>query len=224
MSVIPGTIPVTATLAPTDDTDVFAVTDAIYGIDGLRNVADFATRNAIPADRRRAGMIVGTQSDGQYWKLNSGAWLYDNSDWTLFTTGGGSSGIQNHILAADTVVVPANFQYFVYGDLTLEGTLTNYGQIVVANGALINTGTFNNFGTIIFITLAQGTNKKFKAAFSSTAGVPFTITHNLKTLDIVYDVREGADDAEVQLTRTDVDNVEITTTGNVNGTITIIGY
>ena len=53
MAVIPGVIPVTGFIGPTDDQDVYAVTDARYGVDGLRNVADSTDRNAIPFERRR---------------------------------------------------------------------------------------------------------------------------------------------------------------------------
>ena len=115
----------------------------------------------------------------------------------------------------------------VYGDLTLEAgsSMTNYGKVVIINGSLINNGgTFNNFGSLILVDLAFGPTKRFRATFSSTANVPFTINHNLNTLDFTYAVRSGNDDIIVQLTRIDGNNVSILTTSNVNGVITIIGY
>ncbi len=133
-------------------------------------------------------------------------------------------GIKYHIETTDDITVLDKYEYLVYGDLILEGTLTNYGKIVIINGALINTGTFNNFGTILLVQLALGTNKKYKASFIATAGVPFTITHNLNTLDFVYTVREGNDDAVVQLTRVNVNSVTVESSVNMVGDITIIGY
>lgn len=81
--IIPGAIAVTGFIGPTDSTDVYAVTDSIYGIDGLRNVADHAERDTITAARRRQGMFVGTQNDSKYWSLNAGPWNFDDTDWTL---------------------------------------------------------------------------------------------------------------------------------------------
>jgi hypothetical protein len=84
---IPGTVPFTGLIAPTDTTDTYPVTDSIYGIDGLRSVADSAARDAISAGRRREGMLVYTQSDGKYWKLDSNL-----TSWTEFTSGSTSPG------------------------------------------------------------------------------------------------------------------------------------
>lgn len=85
MSSIPGSVTVTGFIAPTDTSDTYPVIDPIYGIDGLRSVADTAARNAIPNDRRRYGMIVFTQSDGKYWKLENSPWSGTNTDWVEFT-------------------------------------------------------------------------------------------------------------------------------------------
>lgn len=132
---------------------------------------------------------------------------------------------QYHIASTDVINVGPNNQYFIYGNLTIDagGILNNFGQVVIVNGALINNGTFNNTGALILVTLSVGSNEKFKANFTATAMVPFTINHNLGTLDFVYNVRSGNDEVDVQLTRIDTNNVQIVTTANVSGTITIIG-
>lgn len=85
MTAIPGSVSVTGILAPTDSTDTYAVTDPSYGIDGLRSVADYTVRNAIPNSRRRFGMLVFTQNDSKYWSLNSSPWSGDDSDWSPLT-------------------------------------------------------------------------------------------------------------------------------------------
>lgn len=87
---IPGSVPVTGFIAPTDEGDEYAVTDAKYGRDGHRSVADAAERDAITEDRRRHGMTVFTQDDGKKWMLNAGPWAGDDTDWTEETGGGAS--------------------------------------------------------------------------------------------------------------------------------------
>ena len=69
-------------LSPMDTRDTYAVTDPVYGIDGLRNVGLISELNEIPFERRRAGMIVGVGGGESYYKLkNISNWLYDISDW-----------------------------------------------------------------------------------------------------------------------------------------------
>lgn len=85
MPAIPGSVSVTGILAPTDSTDTYAVTDSIYGLDGLRSVADHAARNAITDARRRFGMMVFTQDDQLYWTLKAGPWSGTDSDWNPLT-------------------------------------------------------------------------------------------------------------------------------------------
>jgi hypothetical protein len=92
MSEIPGSIPVTGILAPTDSTDTYPVYDPIYGIDGLRSVQNNIARNDIPRDRRRHGMVVYTQSDGKYWVLNPSPWAGTDADWTELIMGASGSG------------------------------------------------------------------------------------------------------------------------------------
>jgi len=75
-------------------------------------------------------------------------------DVTGFTTGGtGSSQYVNYIIpSGETITVPLNEQYLVYGDLLLEGQLDNFGQVVIIDGNLVNSGgTFNNSGELIFV-------------------------------------------------------------------------
>lgn len=85
MAAIAGSVTVTGFIAPTDTTDTYPVTDAVYGIDGLRSVADATARNAITTDRRRHGMIVFTQDDGKYWQLQASPWDNTNNDWAEVT-------------------------------------------------------------------------------------------------------------------------------------------
>jgi len=73
-------------ISPMDTRDNYAVTDPIYGIDGLRNVSTLSDLNSIPFERRRAGMIVGVGGGEYYYKLkNLGTWGYTISDWDELT-------------------------------------------------------------------------------------------------------------------------------------------
>jgi len=153
MAQIPGSIPVTGFIGPTDSTDKYAVTDPLYGIDGLRNVNGNAERNAITTERRRAGMFVGT-GDLKVWMLKPGPWLYDDTDWDLaldLNVGPlGKMGTLKKIGPTMDYTNPLDYQYFVWGTLELQGTLTNDGEVAV--GVLyINGGTFNNNGDLTLI-------------------------------------------------------------------------
>lgn len=101
MTKIQGSVPITGLLAPGDSEDLFAVTDTIYGIDGLRNLSGGTSElSNIPEQRRRPGMIVGVveSSVRTYYKLNSSPWSMSISDWTklpLLNYSGSTSFINN---------------------------------------------------------------------------------------------------------------------------------
>lgn len=66
---IPGTLRVTAPIAPADSADTYPTHMAAYGKGGMRTVADLAARDAIPAARREAWMQVRVASDRSLWEL-----------------------------------------------------------------------------------------------------------------------------------------------------------
>ena len=75
---------------------------------------------------------------------------YNGTEFELLNpSSGGGSGLSNkyYIGSSETVTVPSENQYWIYGDLKIDGTLDNYGHVVVANGNLdVNLGSFNNLG------------------------------------------------------------------------------
>jgi len=74
--------------------------------------------------------------------------------------------IKYYIEPNDYIVVPPFCQYWVYGDLTVDGTIVNYGQVIVANGELIigTSGQVQNFGDVDLITIGGGnSNVDFSA-------------------------------------------------------------
>lgn len=89
---INGTVQATGEFAPTATGDTYAIIDAKYMRDGLRNVDLITDLDNITEDRRIAGMLVGVSGGTIYYKLNPTPWAYDFTDWTEFTTGG--SGVE----------------------------------------------------------------------------------------------------------------------------------
>lgn len=77
---IPGTVPLSGTVAPTSELDTFPVTDPKYGLGGLRTVASTSERNDIPTDRRQVGMIVYVTADNAYFGLAGGI---GNQNWVV---------------------------------------------------------------------------------------------------------------------------------------------
>lgn len=69
MAAIPGSVRVGGFIAPTDDTDTYAVTDPLWGREGWRCVTNKTIRNAITRDRRRVGMAVWVQDDSKFYIL-----------------------------------------------------------------------------------------------------------------------------------------------------------
>lgn len=112
---------------------------------------------------------------------------YSSGTWVKQLFGGLSN--KYHIENED-IVVPVNYQYFIYGDLTIgtAGSLTNYGQVINLNGDIIieSTGTFSNFGYYYSPILDYG--KYVEGPFGMTLGINRVITHNLGTQDVVVNI------------------------------------
>ncbi len=147
MSAIPGSVRVTGVLAPTDTSDTYPVTDPVYGIDGLRSVADHAERNAISNDRRRAGMLVYTGDTRRYWKLVDGPWTGTDSDWMLFYSGMGQY-VHNQ-RSPQTVWVINHGR----GDFPPVTVVTSGGDEIVGSVKYFDSGTL----TVTFSAALSGT-------------------------------------------------------------------
>lgn len=52
-----------------------------------------------------------------------------------------SFNVQYNVPSSDTIIVPTNTQYWVYGDLSVDGDISGTGRVIVTNGNL-NIGTF----------------------------------------------------------------------------------
>ncbi len=174
MAAIPGSVPVTGFIAPTDDTDTFPAIDPVWGIDGFRSVADHTERNAIVDGRRRYGMLVFTQSDAKRWILNAGPWAGDDTDWTEDTGGGGSGSPAGpdgsvQINASGSFFGDTGLIYFPLsmvgaGDayLQLQGGMEIDDELYInadsANGSISNSGVLTQDGTSEFNDVATFTD------------------------------------------------------------------
>ena len=92
MASIPGSVPLSGKVAPTDTTDTFATHVDIYGEGGYMTVADIAERNAITNERRKQGMAVFVNSSNEFYILQGGT---ANTNWTLFSGGSGTGDMQD---------------------------------------------------------------------------------------------------------------------------------
>jgi len=238
--IIPGAIAVTGFIGPTDSTDVYAVTDSIYGVDGLRNVPDYAGRDAIPVERRRQGMLVGTQNDNKYWSLNASPWNFDSTDWSLaIDLGSGPvlemwESIGNDIQTSTSLGSPAipnilpayNNQQDIgsltkkwkdlYTDAIYLGAINQYD---IRLGSAVLTGnqmqTFQDASGVIALLSNIPASLQYIEEFSpGTLGIANIITHNLGTVDLIVQLWEGnklISADEIEVI--DYNNVNITFTG-----------
>lgn len=97
----------------------------------------------------------------------------DNDCFQLIKHYSESFGIKYFIEETDYIVVPDYYQYWVYGDLTVEGTLMNYGQVVIAEGDLIISGSGSVYDeeNIIFVDFPSPTASNI--FFSNTETIEF---------------------------------------------------
>ena len=137
--------------------------------------------------------------------------------------GGGThldSGHRKIIKTNELLTVQPDYQYWVYGDFTVEGVVNNSGEIVIANGTLIisGSGQVNNYGAglVRIVNLATGTSVQVVVqTFTSLVNTPITLTHGLNTKDFVYSVREGNIPIEVDIEHLDNNSIELTSTSDI---------
>lgn len=84
--------------------------------------------------------------DGTYFQL-----IKPNTDLELF-------GNKYLVEEQDYIIIPHGYQYWIYGDITIEGELVNNGQLFIANGSMVlQGGTFSNNGQLSLINLEDNT-------------------------------------------------------------------
>lgn len=217
--------------------DNYPVIDPLLGIDGLRSVSSLTEMYNIPLERRRGGMVVGVQNlftnDTTYYKLKPGVtWSVGTlsvTDWDpFFGYGTGASALSiKYNISSETIIVPPNHQYLLYGNLTIGtgGVFETYGETVLINGtiSLVGDGTYSvgGLGSIQYISLS--TTLKYTGTFSSSPGSTVSINHGLGSEDVVLSVRDGNNFVYPNVEIIDSNNILLTTTGTIsNGKINIL--
>jgi hypothetical protein len=137
-----------------------------------------------------------------------------------------NQGNKKYIAPSETLTVDPDYQYMIYGNFTVEGTVNNSGEVVIMNGTLsvLPGGQFNNLGlgTLTIVNLATGDS--FLGAvkqFTATALVPFNITHGLGTSDFVFNTYDSGTLIDIDYTIVDNNTIQVTTTGNVTAGVMI---
>jgi len=227
-------IPVSGLLSPITSTDNYPIIDPIFGIDGLRNVSSTQSMYNIPLERRRAGMVVGVpdilNNSVYYYKLkpegNGVTWsVGQSSDWDGFLISPTVSVPVKYFVSNETINVPTNYVYLVYGDLTIgaTGIVNNYGRTVIINGNLVtqSNGQFNNYGS--YITASFYVQKVVKT-FSAIQNVGITVSHNLNTYDFTYTLRDGFNFVQGNVELINTNDIKVTCATSVSiVTMTIVG-
>lgn len=234
-------IPVTGLISTVYADDKYPVIDPLVGIDGLRNFSTISEMYNIPLERRRSGMVVGisevSNNTVAYYKLKpeggggSIVWEVGSaSNWDGFFTSNASYSLPiKYFISSETIEVPNNYQYLIYGDLTVGtgGSFNNYGRTIIINGELKteNDGTWSNYNTLLYVNLDN--RLKYSASFSCNAGESIHVTHSLGVQDFTYTLREGYNyiQANIEIDSTNPDNeVIVTCAGTVStGRINIMG-
>ena len=87
--------------------------------------------------------------------------LYDGTYFILIkeTSDNVSFNVQYDLTSTDHIIVPTTTQYWIYGDLDINGgIIENYGKVVITNGNLnfgASGGSFLNYNDLVFNTFAE---------------------------------------------------------------------
>jgi hypothetical protein len=119
------------------------------GVRNIKRVTPSGVIDLAPSDIQ-PNVVYTMVYDGTDFQINR---PYVNED--LFN-------VKYNIEYSDYIMVPPYYQYWVYSDLKISGTLVNYGQVVIANGSMIlSGGTFSNFGSLSFVSFNAGLTTSF---------------------------------------------------------------
>ena len=99
--------------------------------------------------------------------------------------------IKYRITPSESIIIPTYSQYWLYGDLTIEGTLTNHGQLVVANGQIIisGSGSYNDFGQTSLLSLGAGASP---SQYNDSPTIGFNVQNTIFGPSISAYVKDGS--------------------------------
>jgi hypothetical protein len=148
---------------------------------------------------------------------------FQDRGWVSLTAGangGGDTGHKKYIAEDEVLTILEDYQYWIYGDFTVEGIVDNSGEIVIANGVLdvLPGGQVNNLGSglVKIVNLATGDSMQVSAQnFVATALTPLTITHSLNSVDFTYTVKDANTLVEVDILILDANSIELLSTADI---------
>jgi hypothetical protein len=117
---------------------------------------------------------------------------YDGVQFQL-TLGGNESlfNVKYYIEPTDYIVIPQYYQYWVWDDLTIEGTLVNYGQLIIANGQMIISGSGSYFNMpdsqIVMAPLLLGST-----TYNETSTISFSQSNTIFGPSVSAYVKDGS--------------------------------
>lgn len=118
--------------------------------------------------------------------------VYDGTQFQLYSpyVNADLFNIKYYIEPTDYIMIPPNYQYWVYSDLTIDGTLVNYGQVIVANGNVVMglSGSFQNYGQVSFINFDAG----LTTSFYNTDTIQFTQSNTIYGLSVSAIVKDSS--------------------------------
>ena len=149
--------------------------------------------------------------------------------WVSLTKNNGGGGGGGHIddsghlkiiRANKLLTIRPDYQYWIYGDFTVEGVVNNSGELVIANGTLVisGSGQVNNFGNglVKIVNLATGDSTRVVIlSFTAIANTPIVLTHGLNTKDFVYSVRDGNEPIDVNIEHLNTNSIEVISTADI---------
>ena len=106
--------------------------------------------------------------------------FYDGTNFQL-TLGQNESlfNVKYHIEPGDYIVIPQYYQYWVYGDLTIAGTLVNYGHLITANGQTFISGSGSYVGMpgsqYVMVPLSLG----LTTSYNDSSTIQFTQSNTI---------------------------------------------
>lgn len=123
-----GGVGIMGFLSPMDTLDTYAVTDPLYGVDGLRNVDQESDLDLISYERRRPGMIVGVNGGLKYFKLKNNFWSFNSSDWEeIFFLSSSQLEVLNNL--SNNILIPGvNSSTFIDREL-ISGPIDSINKV-----------------------------------------------------------------------------------------------
>lgn len=118
---------------------------------------------------------------------------YDGTDFQL--TIGQNELLFNekyYVEPGDYIVIPQYYQYWVYGDLTIAGTIVNYGHLINANGQMIISGSGSYIGMTGSQYIMAPLSLGLTTSYNDSSTIQFTQSNTLLGLSFSADVKNDS--------------------------------